>query len=810
MAVVVDSAGGALLDGRYRLDGLLGAGGMGHVYRALHVGINRPVAVKMLRGEHGVTAAAIMQFQREAIASGQLDHPNIVAVSDLGVLPDGNLFIVMELLEGESLGDRLAREGSLPWAESLELVRGVMAGLQHAHDHGVVHCDIKPDNLFLARKHGDTVVKILDFGIAQSAAGSASAPSAIVTGTPDYMAPEQATGAVATPAVDLYAASVVLYQMLCGHTPFAGADPHAKLLAHVHRDPPAFDPALAIPPRVEALVRAGLAKTPAGRPGSAADFQRQVEDLLRGAGLAPRPQRAASHPAITPELADDDGGTSYEILQSIGRGGMAEVFLARRRGPRGFEKLVVIKRLHAELERHPRFLEMFLDEARLAARINDPHVIQIHELGSRDGSYFIAMEYLDGETLDAIVERVAGGHPAPTPYVVARIAAEAAAGLQAAHELRDYTGRSLEVVHRDVSHSNIVVLYSGAVKVVDFGIAKARSQLGDGAGYGKPAYQSPEQIRGHAVDHRSDIFSLGVVLWETLTSRHLFASHDERATRQRILQGTAPPPSTFAPVPPELDRIVLRALEKDPADRYPTAEAMRSELEAFLLRSGQAGGAMEIAAYMRTTFPDRVEVRTRLLEAAQHDVGPTPPLPHIGRPYRPGQMTMLVMQPPRRVPRWALAAVAALAIGGVAIYAVSRAKPQPPTAAPIAVVAPAPAPVRGALPPPPSDPRIERVETAIAAGRLVDPPADNALELLAALERDHAGGVLVGRAYGAGDMVGVRRAGLLGFGTAIALSLLVCAGIGFGAHHVAAAYTHDAARRQRSRRRRCCCRACST
>src|SRR5258706_3047116 len=156
---------GSVLDGRYRIDAVLGTGGMGRVYRGEHTGIGRAVAIKVLHSDLNRNREATQRFQREAIASGRLDHPNIVGVSDFGVLEDGACYLVMEVLEGESVGDRIARDKRIPWRDAVSIIRSVLLGLRHAHDRGVVHRDIKPDNVYLARKDGDIIIKILDFGI---------------------------------------------------------------------------------------------------------------------------------------------------------------------------------------------------------------------------------------------------------------------------------------------------------------------------------------------------------------------------------------------------------------------------------------------------------------------------------------------------------------------------------------------------------------------------------------------------------------------------------------------------------------------
>jgi len=285
---------GSLLDGRYRVDAIIGIGGMGRVYKAEHTGIGRAVAIKVLHSRLGGSKEAAQRFQREALASGRLDHQNIVGVSDFGVTEDGSLYLVMEALEGESLGKRLEREKRIAWPEAITMIRGVLAGLRHAHDKGVVHRDIKPDNIFLAKKDGETVIKILDFGIAKLYAGNADDPAmtraGLTVGTPTYLSPEQAVGGAITPASDLYSVSVVLYEMLTGRPPFEDDDPLAMLTAHVSKDPPSFAeaaPDVDVPPGIEAVINRGLAKVSAERIGSAADYVRQLDDAIRAAGYDP-------------------------------------------------------------------------------------------------------------------------------------------------------------------------------------------------------------------------------------------------------------------------------------------------------------------------------------------------------------------------------------------------------------------------------------------------------------------------------------------------------------------------------------------
>jgi serine/threonine-protein kinase len=298
---------GSVLDGRYRIDELLGAGGMGRVYKGEHTGIGRKVAIKVLHANLGRNKEATQRFQREALASGRLDHPNIVGVSDFGVLDDGSLYLVMEALEGEPLGKRLERDRKIPWPEALQIIRGVLAGLRHAHDRGVVHRDIKPDNVFLAKKDGEQIIKILDFGIAKLYAGNADDPAStragLTVGTPAYLSPEQAVGGAITPAADLYSTSIVLYEMLAGRPPYEDTDPLAIMTAHVSREPPPFAevaPGLALPAGLEALIHRGLAKVSGERISAASEYLQHVDAMLRVAGQSGLTSASSSSSLMIP------------------------------------------------------------------------------------------------------------------------------------------------------------------------------------------------------------------------------------------------------------------------------------------------------------------------------------------------------------------------------------------------------------------------------------------------------------------------------------------------------------------------------
>jgi len=313
----------------------------------------------------------------------------------------------------------------------------------------------------------------------------------------------------------------------------------------------------------------------------------------------------------------------YSLLARLAIGGMAEIWLARQAGPKGFEKFVVIKRILDGLGTDPEFVGMFLDEARIAAQLNHPHIVQIFDLGEEAGAFYIAMEYLPGENLSAIARTgTRQGKPLPIAHAV-RVIADAAEGLAYAHTKIGPDGALLGIVHRDVSPQNILVTYDGVVKVLDFGIAKAttrESQTMAGQVKGKTAYMSPEQARGQAIDARSDIFSLGILLFELVTRSRLFQFADPfDALRAVASDDPIPLAHERDPeVPVSLSLIIARALARDASQRYSTGRHFQYALEEWLRSQPEVPGAAELAGYMTERFSARIQERARLLDAARN------------------------------------------------------------------------------------------------------------------------------------------------------------------------------------------------
>lgn len=323
----------------------------------------------------------------------------------------------------------------------------------------------------------------------------------------------------------------------------------------------------------------------------------------------------------------------YQLIGEIASGGMASVFLARRAGVGGFQRLVAIKRLHPHLAKEQEFIDMFLDEARIAASIHHQNVVPILEIGASDTGYYLVMEYIEGVTLAKLMTHAAVvGDPLPPPILL-RTVVDALGGLHAAHELSDDTGEALNVVHRDCSPQNLLIGLDGCTRITDFGIARARARLHttrEGAMKGKLAYMAPEQTQGDEFDRRADIFSVGVVLWEMLSQRRLFKGKTEAQTLKRLLHDTVPSITKYAPETPKpLDEVCLKALSRNPADRYATAAEMADAIEEAA--KGNIGVATHrtVEALMKDRYgadadEQRDAVRT-WLQATPTTVGPRGP-----------------------------------------------------------------------------------------------------------------------------------------------------------------------------------------
>ncbi|MGH9399398.1 MAG: TonB family protein, partial [Thermoanaerobaculia bacterium] len=367
-------------------------------------------------------------------------------------------------------------------------------------------------------------------------------------------------------------------------------------------------PAAAPRPAAAATLPPAAAEASDGRPrfSTDADIDRMIKDKLSSL-RAPQGKAPAGLPGAgagaESSRADPDRFGQYEILEKIASGGMADVFKARRTGVEGFQKIVAIKKILPHLADNEQFIAMFADEAKLAAQLSHPNIVHIYDLGKIDaGGYFIAMEYVEGRELRAILQTDRGvTTPMPVPLAI-YVASKVASALDYAQRRRDADGRDLAIVHRDVSPQNILISYEGDIKLCDFGIAKAASKASttqSGALKGKVQYMSPEQAWGLPIDRRSDLFSLGSVLFEMLTGEKLFRGDTDLTVLEKVRAAEAPAPSSINPeVPRSLDAILAKTLAPAPDDRYSNASDLLRDLESVLYSYTPAPGSADLAIYL--------------------------------------------------------------------------------------------------------------------------------------------------------------------------------------------------------------------
>jgi serine/threonine protein kinase len=456
---------------------------------------------------------------------------------------------------------------------------------------------------------------------------------------------------------------------------------------------------------------------------------KKQEMPVEGSITASRRERMSAASSSQADGATSRSGSrdagKYKLLAELGRGGMANVYLAVARGPSGFNKLVVLKCLRSDLASDHDLLAMFLDEARLAARLNHPHVVQTNEVGEYAGRPVIVMEYLEGQTLANLLQRAKTTGRLPLALHL-RVIVDALEGLHHAHELADFAGKPLGLVHRDVSPQNVFVTFDGQVKVLDFGIAKAvnsQAQTSTGVLKGKVQYMAPEQMLGAMVDRRADLYAVGVMAWEAATGQRMWKGQTDLHVMNKVANDGVPSPHEVDPtVSPALEAIVMKALARDPDDRYATALEFAAALETVIAHLGTGASNRDLGKLVRDLFEDaraqtRAIVEAQLIDAADSDTGQAmiPPnlvristhpeeSPSLGTSSPLAGTTAVEARPNRRrlLAAGAGVAIVAAVLGFVIAGASRRAGPQAETA----VVTPIAPPATAAAPaePPPLAP----------------------------------------------------------------------------------------------------------
>jgi eukaryotic-like serine/threonine-protein kinase len=610
----------------YRALRLLGAGSMGEVFLAQHRELNTRCVVKIQHARLARDPSIVDRIRLEAEALARLSHPNIVSIIGSGQTLDERPFIVMECLQGQTMADELAARGQLPLLEALGFTCQLLSGLAAAHALGIVHRDIKPDNLFLCDgPRGQRTLKLLDFGVACTmphaqllGPSPLAVPTAAgtVVGALRYVSPEGALARRVDHRADLYSAALVLYFALAGRGPFDHVQSALLLLsAHVAEEPepPSRFSKASIPAQLDEAVLRALRKAPDQRFQSADALREELERIMsqlrsspdasevrrlpKGYERAPESSgsRIRTCKIVEPREAPlDQAGPlqigarfldKYEIKEQIGRGGQAWVY----DGQHIFTgREVAIKIIHSPRGMTREMLERGKSEARALGRLDHPNIVVMHDAGiTDDGLFYIVMELLRGRSLRSALT----AHGPFSLEEVLHVASSAAEALQAAHDM--------DLIHRDLTPDNVYLTRANRVKVLDFGIAKVLNEIGftthKDIVIGSILYMSPEQVQGLALDARSDIYALGLLMFEMLCGQHPSLLLFDRGLRERNEAHRRPtlaeiPPIQMNETPPllcelepripmQLAQAVQRAIAKNPADRFST---MREFVAALL------------------------------------------------------------------------------------------------------------------------------------------------------------------------------------------------------------------------------------
>ncbi len=554
----------------YEILELLGEGSMGVVYKARDRQLDRLVALKVLHERLASSAEFVARFEREARAISALNHPNIATIYAVGQA-EGQRFLVLEYLPGGTLSSKLEGLGEgemLPVAEVVDCALQIANGLGHAHRRGVVHRDVKPDNVLLS---DEGVLKVTDFGVAKIDVDLGLTEEGSLVGTMAYMSPEQVQGVQVDYRSDIYSFGVVIYELAARQLPFPSFHSAALIYDIVNTAPPPLSQFRSdIPAELEQILSECLQKPPEQRPTALADVSAALETLAGELRLSASSGRHELAPVggRSAELAAGRSLGHYRLESKLGEGGMGVVYKAR---DTRLDRAVALKVLSAQAVANSQRKKRFVQEAKAASALNHPNIVTIHDISESGGFNYIAMEYVAGKTLDRLIP--GGGLPVVESL---RYAVQIADALTMAH--------ASGIVHRDIKPANVMITPDGLVKLLDFGLAKltelATNQSGsadaaglsphteEGAILGTVAYMSPEQAEGKPVDERSDIFSFGSLLYEMVTGRPAFQGESKISVLAAILHHDPPRVREVAGnVSTEVERIILRCLRKDPNRR---------------------------------------------------------------------------------------------------------------------------------------------------------------------------------------------------------------------------------------------------
>lgn len=563
----------------YEILGTIGSGGMAAVYRARHTLLQCERAIKVIQNTLQDDSIITERFIREARILSEIEHPNLVRLHEFGVLEDGPFFMVLELVEGETVLQRIRRLGRISIVPAAKIIQEAAQGLAAAHKKGIVHRDISPDNLMIVSlEEGEERTKVIDFGIAKALVeGRASGTTTgMFVGKPEYCSPEQCGLDIGEEEIDkrsdIYSLGITLYHMVSGQLPFFSPTPQGYMYKHLTQPPKSLTEVFpgekwAVP--VDAVLARALAKNREERFPCMEDFLlalQEADEVVRSALLDSPERKPQTRELQIGELF----AQRYRIDKKLGQGGMGAVYKAV---DTELQVPVALKLLKQGFIRSSNTLERFKREVVTARKVAHVNVCRLFDIGQFQGVHYVTMEYVEGTTLSQAVRNrsksdLAGGLP---------IVAQILSALESIHQAG--------VVHRDLKPENIMIGNNGRVCIMDFGISLApemQRMTETGMLVGTPHYMAPEHMTTGICDQRSDLYSVGVILFEMFTGRRPFEGNTPMNVILAHVHTPIPDPAAFAPeIPPALQAIITRALEKSPENRYQTAAQMLADIHGL-------------------------------------------------------------------------------------------------------------------------------------------------------------------------------------------------------------------------------------
>ena len=657
----------------------VGSGAMSVVYKAQQETTDRLVALKMLRSQLACDPSNVKRFQREAKAIARLSHPNLLNVYSVGQTKSGQPYMIMDFVQGKSLADVIAAEGNIEWKRCGAIFMQVCDAMQHAHANRIIHRDLKPDNIMLvANGEQRDLVKVVDFGIVKITDESQALSQRLtqtgeIWGSPVYMSPEQCMGNELDARSDIYSLGTVMFECLTGKQLFESKRITDIVMKQLNEKPASFAdarPDLDIPAWLELVVRQALEKEPKNRFASMEEMKRAIEKGMMArkdtAEMMAKPtapvskamqEKASGNPRMLSGRPDMLVGTviggKYHVKSLVGEGGMSVVYKAIQEG---INRPVAIKLLRDELCDDDSNVKRFKRESKAVSQLSHPNLVGIYDVGVADtGQPYMVMEFLEGLSLIDVIEKTG-------PIFVDRaipIFIQICDVMNYAH--------SKGYIHRDLKPHNIMLVKAGEkpdfVKLVDFGIVamdqnmQSVSQKLTAAGEicGSPLYMSPEQVLDTGVDGRSDVYSLGVMMYEALAGHPPFGGKRITDVMQKHIHSAPPPFSQVCPqaqIPPEVEGVIFKALEKAPEARYQSMDYLK---QALLRVTGRADSRPGSASFAMANPAKEVK---KLAPPVQP---PPPPVVPAKSAAKNGLMTMLV----------AMAIGAVLAAGAVYVFVIA-------------------------------------------------------------------------------------------------------------------------------------------